>query len=231
MQMLLGKWFAFLPMLAVAATATTPESWRLIDRFKDVPVGEWVRLKYTGGSEHLLLVADRGDKTVTLEERVQEEGYLTSWSQIVIDFEKKGPVAVRERMPDGQIREVPVEGEESSLGEELRALLTARFRRDPGMEVVVVPAGRFSCKVYRGVYDDKFIQIFFSDKIPLYPVKVVIPGYELTIRLVAFGKGMESRFSPKEEKPATSEGASTPVSEPLAAPPPAPGNSSEGKTR
>jgi len=221
----------FLPVLAApAADTTAAESWQLIDRFKDIPVGEWVRLKYSGGSEHLLLVAARDDAAVTLEEKVHEQGYLTSWTQVVIDLAKKAPVAVREKTPDGEIHEVRVEGEKSSLAEELYALLTARFRQEPRTELVVVPAGRFACKVYRSVYDDKFIQIFFSDKIPLYPVKVVIPGYELTIRLVAFGKGMESRFFPRDKSP-KSDAAEAPASEPLGTPPSAPENNCEGKAR
>ena len=72
----------------------------------------------------------------------------------------------------------------------------ARFWQEPGTQRVVVPAGKFVCREYHAVYNKKSITIFFSNKIPLYPVKVLIPGYNLIIRLVAFGKGMESRFLP-----------------------------------
>jgi len=183
------------------AFATAPQGWRLTDRFKSVSVGEWVKLKYSGGSEHLLLLAEKDEKTATLEERVREEGYLTCWTQIVIDLEKRVPVMFRERLPDGEVHEVKIEGEKSNLDEDFQALLTAEFWREPGTERVVVPAGTFTCEVYRAVYDQKLIRIFFSKNIPLYPVKVLIPNYQLTISLVDFGKEMKSRFLSDREKP------------------------------
>ncbi len=193
------KGLLLLPLLvAVSLGARSAEQWKLIDRLKNVSVGEWVRLKYSGGSEHILLVAAKDDTTVTLEELIEEEGYVTSWSQIVIDWKKGLPVLLREKMARGDIRETRIEDEKSNLNEDFYALLTARFWEEPGTERVIVPAGTFSCKSYHAVYNKKAITIFFSNKIPLYPVKVVIPGYSLIIRLVAFGKGMESHFLPSE---------------------------------
>jgi len=193
------KLSVFLLMLSfLTIGATTPQAWRLTDRFKTVSPGEWVRLRYSGGSQHLLLVAAKGEKTVTLEERVREHGYLTSWTQIVIDLKKGLPIAIRERMLGGEIREIKLEGDKVKLDEEFLALLAARFREEPDTVRVVVPAGTFTSKVYRAVYNKKLIRIFLAKEIPLYPVKVLIPNYQLTISLTAYGKGMESRFFPKE---------------------------------
>jgi len=193
------KRLLFLPLLLVVALgATSRGSWELIDRFKNVSVGEWVKLRYSRTSEHLLLVAAKDEETMTLEEMVKEQGYITSWMQIVVDLKKGLPVLARKRMPRGGIREIKIEGKESGLNEDFYAILTARFWEEPKTQRVVVPAGVFSCKSYHAVYNKKFIRIFFSNKIPLYPVKVVIPGYNLIIRLVAFGKGMESHFSPMQ---------------------------------
>jgi hypothetical protein len=191
---------AFLVLL-FPAFAAAPQGWRLTDRFKSVSVGDWVKLKYSGGSEHLLLLAEKDDKTVTLEERVREEGYVTSWTQVVIDLEKRTPVMFRERLPDGEVREMKIEGVKSNLDADFQALLTAEFWQEPGTERVIVPAGVFTCEVYRAVYDGKLIRIFFSKSIPLYPVKVLIPNYQLTISLIDFGKEMKSRFLPEREKP------------------------------
>jgi len=200
MSTVLRRTFLLIPLLVTTAPgARAAETWELIDRLKDVPVGEWVRLSYSRGSEHLLLVAAKDEQTITLEERVREKGYVTSWTQVVIDLNKKLPVIFRERMLTGEIREANIEAKESGLNEDFHALLTARFWEQPGTERVVVPAGRFSCKVYESVFNKKFIRIFISSDIPLYPVKVLMPGYELTIRLVAFGKGMESRFLPVKD--------------------------------
>lgn len=185
-----------LPLVMISALAATPRgSWQLIDRFKNVSVGEWVKLRYSRTSEHLLLVAAKDEETITLEEMVKEQGYVTSWMQVVVDLKKRLPVLARKRMPRGEIREIKIEGKESGLNEDFYAILTARFWEEPETQRVVVPAGVFSCKSYHAVYNKKFIRIFFSNKIPLYPVKVVIPNYNLIIRLVAFGKGMESHFS------------------------------------
>lgn len=188
-------------VLFSSAFAAAPQGWRLTDRFKSVSAGEWVKLRYSGGSEHLLLLAEKDEKTATLEERVREEGYLTSWTQVVIDLEKRTPIIFRERTPDGEVREVKIEGEKSNLDVDFHALLTAEFWQEPGTERVIVPAGTFTCEVYRAVYDRKLIRVFFSKTIPLYPVKVLIPNYQLTISLVDFGKGMTSRFLPDREKP------------------------------
>jgi len=193
------KRLLFLPLLVTVALGATPRgAWELTDKLKNVPVGDWVKLKYSRGSEHLLLVAAKDDRTITLEELVREEGYRTSWTQIVIDLKKKAPVVIRERTPLGEIRETQIKGGKSNLNEDFYALLTARFWQEPeSQRVVVVPAGKFSCKRYQAVFNKKLIRIFFSNKIPLYPVMVVIPHYNLTIRLIAFGKGKESRFLPK----------------------------------
>ncbi len=205
------KKFLFLPLALLALGATATEGWQLAERFKEVSAGEWVRLNYSGGSEHLLLAAAKDDNTVTLEERIREEGYLTSWTQIVMDLKKRMPVLLRERMPDGQIIETPIQGEKSGLHEDFYALFAAHFFEEPQSERVVVPAGTFSCKVYRAVFNKKLIRIFLSDQIPLYPVKVLIPNYQLTISLAAFGKGMESRFpSKKTEAPEKDTGQTTP---------------------
>jgi hypothetical protein len=194
------KLLVFLPVLSLFTIgATTPQAWRLTDKFKTVSPGQWVRLRYSGGSQHLLLAAAKDDKTVTLEERVREEGYLTSWTQTVIDLKKGLPVVLRERMPEGEIREIKLESDKVQLDDDFQALLAARFWQEPGTVRVVVPAGVFSCQVYRAVYNKKLIRIFLSKEIPLYPVKVLIPNYQLTISLTAYGKGMESRFYPKEE--------------------------------
>jgi hypothetical protein len=189
------KTVLILPLFVlISVRAVCSEGWQLIDRFKDVSLGEWVKLKYSGGSEHFLLVAAKDEKTITLEELVQEQGYVTSWMQIVIDLKKKLPVLIRERTPRGEIRETPIEGDKSNLNEDFYALLTARFVEETETPRVVVPAGRFACKQYYAIFNKKFVRIYFSDKIPLYPVKVVIPNYELVIKLVAFGKGQESQF-------------------------------------
>lgn len=190
-------------VLFSSAFAAAPQGWRLTDRFKSVSAGEWVKLRYSGGSEHLLLLAEKDEKTATLEERVREEGYLTSWTQVVIDLEKRTPIIFRERTPDGEVREVKIEGEKSNLDADFHALLTAEFWQEPGTERVIVPAGTFTCEVYRAVYDRKLIRVFFSKTIPLYPVKVLIPNYQLTISLVDFGKEMKSRFLPDRQKPTT----------------------------
>jgi hypothetical protein len=202
---------ALLPFLTLGVVSLG--SWELTEKFRNVAVGDWVRLLYTGGAEHLLFVAARDENTVTLEEVVREEGYRTSWTQIVVDLEKKLPVVVRERMPGGQIREVKIEGEKSNLDEDFYALLRARFWEQPETERVVVPAGDFRCKVYHGVYNERFIRIYFSQAIPLYPVKVFIPSYNLTIRLAAFGKGMKSRFLPEENVPSKENVGGKPAEE------------------
>ena len=194
------KKLLFLPLLVIIALAATPrETWQLVDRFKNVSAGEWVKLKYSGGPEHVLLVAAKDDKSITLEEIVREQGYLTSWTQIVVDLKTKLPVLARERMPLGEIRETKIEGKKSNLNEDFYALLTARFWEEPGTRRVVVPAGTFSCQQYEAVFNKKLIRVYFSNKIPLYPVMVVIPSYELTVKLAAFGKGKESRFFPREK--------------------------------
>jgi hypothetical protein len=192
---------------AFAAESAIPSAWELIDRFKDVSLGDWVKLKYSGGSEHLLLAAAKDKDSITLEERVREQGYLTSWTQTVIDLKKKTPVTFRERLPDGVIRELQLDSKQAALDEDFQALLTAKFEEEPGTEVVIVPAGRFSCNIYRAVYNKKLIRVFFSPKVPLYPVKVLIPNYQLTIRLDTFGKEMVSRFFPDGQKPAAPDPA------------------------
>jgi hypothetical protein len=186
---------------SLAMGATTPQAWRLTDKFKTVSVGEWVRLRYSGGSEHLLLVARKNDETVTLEERVREEGYLTSWTQTVIGLKKGLPTLFREKTAEGELREIKLEEDKVQLDEDFQALLAAEFWQEPGTERVVVPAGTFTCQVYRAVYNKKLIRVFLSKEIPLYPVKVLIPNYQLTISLTAYGKGMESRFFPEGESP------------------------------
>ena len=198
------KGILLLFFLVISLPAVTAEgTWQLVDRFKEVSVGEWVKLKYSGGSEHFLLVAGKDEKTITLEEHVREgkEGYVTSWMQIVIDLKKKLPVLVRERMPRGEIRETQIKEDRSNVNEDFYALLTARFAEQPETRWQIVPAGRFLCKQYHAIFNKKFIRIYTSDEIPLYPVVVVIPNYELVIKLASFGKGRESRFFVGAKKP------------------------------
>ncbi len=196
------KLLVLLSILSLFAIgATTPQAWRLTDKFKTASLGQWVRLKYSSGSDHLLLVAAKGDKTITLEEKVCEEGYLTSWTQTVIDLKKGVPVVLRERLPQGEIREINLKSDKVELDEDFQALLAAKFWQEPEAERVVVPEGAFTCQVYRAVYNKKLIRIFLSKEIPLYPVKVLIPNYQLTISLMKYGEDMPSRFFRGIESP------------------------------
>ncbi len=198
------KYSLILPLLMILSTGgASEETWQLVDRFKEVSVGEWVKLRYSGGSEHFLLVASKDDKTITLEELVREQGYTTSCTQIVIDLKKKLPILFRERMPRGEIRETEIKEDRSNVNEDFYALLTARFSQQPETRRVVVPAGTFLCKQFYAIFNKKFIRVHVSEKIPLYPVMVVIPNYELVIKLQDFGKGKESRFFTGAKQPPT----------------------------
>ena len=71
-----------------------------------------------------------------------------------------------------------------------------------GTVVKKVRAGKFKCQKYRGLYDGGLINIWYSDAIPLYPVKIAIYKYHKEIELFAYGEDGVSEFSPPKKQSA-----------------------------
>jgi len=184
----------------------------LVDKYRDIEIGDWVKLELTTGTIQLLFVADRDESSVTIEVRESDRGFIVSWHQIVIDSVQKRAVLIREKDPvSGTVIErEPLEDE--GIDEVLRAEFievgtekisqTMQVPSEDGKELVEKKT-RFNCVKYKSVikFDEKrYIEMWYANEIPLYPVKVNVPGLNTTVRLVRHGSGRVSRFLPPEEE-------------------------------
>lgn len=180
----------------------------LIDKYQNAKAGDWVRLELTNGTVQLVFIAEKKDDSVVLEVKEMDRGFVVAWRQLVIDSAQKKTILVRQKdLLTGEINEHPPKDEEN-----IDEVLQAEFR-ETGKEKITqqieewdnktlkyIRKNRtFQCKLYRSVIANRFIEIWYSDEIPLYPLKANIPGLNTTIRLVRYGTGMESKFEPIEK--------------------------------
>jgi hypothetical protein len=179
----------------------------MLDVFRQLKVGDWVRTRWSNKEEHTLLVAARTDEQITIEEIVQDRGFRKAWTQLDVSLADGTLLALRERLADGTIeaREPSAESQRGTSD-----LLVERFRPDGREELklgaIIVYAdgekrdekrGLFLCRRYRiTVEENRYAHLWFSRvKLPDYPVRIHYYEEHLTIQLEAFGTGRASEFS------------------------------------
>ena len=202
------KIFIFVIFIVSIIISSICPGMTLIEKYKDIKVGDWVKLEVSNGTKQLLFVADKDDKSITIEIKEYDRGFVVSWRQLVIDIPEKKTVLIREKDPvSGKIIErKPLEGE--SVDDVLQARFdkkgdeklrhTLQVPSDDGKRLIEKRM-TFDCEVYKTVLEDRFVEIWYSKEIPLYPLKANIPGLNTTIKLVRYGSGWESRFLPPEK--------------------------------
>ncbi len=184
------------------------DAFDLIDRYEEVKEGQWVKTKWSNGTVHTLLIAKRQGDIVTLEEKIEDRGFITAWTQTDIDINNRKVLAHRYRDPltQGVIEEKASEDEELDLvlrltfdeeGDE-KLKLELEFY-DEEKQKTETRKVSFECKKYKTIWEGKFVEIWFSDEIPLYPLKVNIFRYDLTIKLVGYGENRNSDFYPAKQ--------------------------------
>ena len=179
----------------------------MLDVFRRLDVGDWVRTRWSNKEEHTLLVAARTDEQITIEEIVEDRGFRKAWTQLDVSLADGALLALRERLADGTIeaREPSAESQRGTSD-----LLLEPFRPD-GQDELEIRAiavyadgekhdekrGLFLCRRYRiTVEENRYAHLWFSRiKLPDYPVKIHYYEEHLTIQLEAFGTGRESEFS------------------------------------
>jgi len=169
----------------------------LFDKYRNVEPGQWVKFKTRKGMAHYLLVADKKGDVLTIEEKITNRGFLTSWTQLDIDLDQKKVIAVREKDP----AEDKIIEQRRFDNSEIEKILKIRFNKTSEKPVTKrVAAGKFKCHRYTGVYDEGQIVIYYSDKIPLYPVRIAIHRYDKQVDLRDFGQGHVSEFYPDVDR-------------------------------
>jgi hypothetical protein len=185
----------------------------MLDVFKRLEVGDWVRTRWTNKEEHTLLVAARTEETMTIEEIVEDRGFTKAWTQLDVSLEDGSLIALRERLADGTIEE---REPESDAQQGTSDLLVRPFRPDghdeqQGRIEVFAPdqaepqqvlRGTFLCRRYKiTVEEGRYAHIWFSQKkLPDYPIKIHYYERNLTIELRAFGTGRASTFTQEPER-------------------------------
>jgi hypothetical protein len=187
----------------------------MLDVFKRLAVGDWVRTRWTNKETHTLLVAAKDDKTITIEEIVNNPKLKApiGWTQLDVSLEDGTLVALRDRLADGTIEErEPTADAQRGTSD----LLTEPFRPDGGENLRLDPIdvydggtktgvkrGLFLCRRYRiTVEKNRYAHVWFSRvKLPQYPVKIHYYEENLTILLEAFGTARASEFTTKPEPP------------------------------
>ena len=184
----------------------------MLDVFRGLKVGDWVRTRWTNKEVHTLLVAARSETTVTIEEIVEDRGFRKAWTQVDVALEDGALVALRERLPDGTIEErEPTPDAQRGTSD----LLAQKFRRDgdnvdldirrievytEGVEEPEIVRGSLRCRRYKiTVKEGRWARLWFSkEKLPDYPVKISYPEENLGIQLEAFGRGRASTFNERQ---------------------------------
>jgi hypothetical protein len=194
-----------------AETAKEPTC--MLDVFKRLSVGDWVRTRWTNKEVHTLLVTAKDDKTITIEEIVEDRGFRKAWTQLDVSLADGTLVALRDRLADGTIEErEPTADAQRGTSD----LLTEPFRPDgredlqlgpidvyDGDTKTVIRRSLFLCRRYKiTVEKGRYAHVWFSRiKLPHYPVKIHYYEENLTILLEAFGTGRASEFTTKPEPP------------------------------
>ncbi|MBN1916337.1 MAG: hypothetical protein JW889_00390 [Verrucomicrobia bacterium] len=179
----------------------------MLDVFRGLHVGDWVRTRWTNKEVHTLLVAARDAETITIEEIVEDRGFRKAWTQIDVSIEDGELLALRVRRRDGGIEKRKPDPDAQRGTSDL---LNERFRRDgqeairiarievyaAGVEAPEIRRGLFQCQRYKiTVERGRWARLWFSTvKLPDYPVKISYPEENLGISLEAFGSGRESTF-------------------------------------
>lgn len=195
------------------ADDTPKEPTCMLDVFKRLSVGDWVRTGWTNKEKHTLLVAARDDETITIEEIIEDRGLRKAWTQLDVSLEDGTLVGLRDRLADGTIEErEPTPDAQRGTSD----LLTEPFRPDGREELRLDPIdvydsdtktgvkhGLFLCRRSKITVEKKrYAHVWFSRiKLPDYPVKIVYYEEKLTIKLEAFGTGRASTFTSKPEPP------------------------------
>jgi hypothetical protein len=195
----------------------------MLDVFKRLAVGDWVRTRWTNKETHTLLVAAKTDTLITIEEIVHNPKLTApiAWTQLDVSLEDGSLAALRERLADGTIekREPSAESQRGTSD-----LLTQPFRPDGADELRLDPIevyadgtktgttrGPFQCRRYRiTVEKGRYAHVWFSRvKLAQYPVKIHYYEENLTIKLEAFGTGRASEFTTPPQEPRRSPPTTT----------------------
>jgi hypothetical protein len=195
------------------ATDQPAEPGCMLDVFKRLEVGNWIRTRWTNKEEHTLLVAAKTDKMITIEEIVEDRGLTKAWTQLDVSLEDGSLLAMRERLADGTIEE---REPDSDAQQGTSDLLVRPFRPDghdeqqgrievfaaDQQEPQQVLRGTFSCRRYKiTVEEGRYAHVWFSQKkLPDYPIKIHYYERNLTIELKAFGAGRASTFTQEPEQ-------------------------------
>jgi len=207
------SYLRILAFFTFAVVAGQCVAMNLVEKYADLKAGDWVRLDLTNKTRQLLFVAAKDEKTVTIEVEEKDRGFVVSLRQLVIDVKEKRTILVRDKDPvSGEVKE-HLPNEEENIDEVLQTefrfiadeKLTHKIEElDEKKLEYVSKTKTFNCKYYKSTIDNRFVEMWYSDEIPLYPLKANIPGLQTTIRLVRFGTGMKSKFQPandsKEDK-------------------------------
>lgn len=198
---------------------TNAEPACLLDVFRRLHEGDWVRTRWTNKEEHTLLVTSRTDEVITIEEIVEDRALRKAWTQLDVNLEDGRLLALRERLADGTVLEREPEAE-SQRG--TSDLLREPFRPDGEDEIearievhapdVAEPQTlrrAFLCRRYKiTVEEGRYAHVWYSGQVPNYPIKIHYYERDLTIALKAFGTGRESAFTkpPPPRRPRTPRG-------------------------
>jgi hypothetical protein len=180
----------------------------LVEKYANVKIGDWVSLEITNGTKQFIFIADKNEKTMTIEVEEKDRGYVVAWRQLVIDIAEKKTILVRDKDPiNGEVKEHPPTDEES-IDEVLQAEFkeVSKEKRNLTIEILNEKTLRydkvkktFNCTLFESVLDDHHIDIWYSDEIPLYPVVANIYGINTTIKLKRYGTGATSKFLPEDK--------------------------------
>lgn len=163
---------------APAAWAAPPDLGELLQKAEP---GAWVRMKNPNGMETVTLATRKEGKTLTIEVHTYRKKKPQSWVEQVISIPEKKVIRARILYPDGTIDEIPVESYAI-------ALESFENYKEVGREEIEVPAGKFSCRHYRTVIDDRLVHVWLSEEVPL--TRLVKSSFkEGSIVLLEIGKG------------------------------------------
>lgn len=200
----------------ILSVVTSCGAMTLIEKYRDIKAGDWVVLEVSDGTITLLSVAEKDKDFITIEmkERTNpgkgKESFLLSWRQIRIDLQKKEAVLVREKnIRTGEIQErnpLPDEGIDEVLRAEFVEAGEEELKQklkfwDKEQKKVVEKRMTFSCTYYKAIVNKKLIEIWCSEEILLYPIKVRVYNPNATVKLIDHGEGWKSHFFPPKEGP------------------------------
>ncbi|MDP8218264.1 MAG: hypothetical protein P9M03_06020 [Candidatus Theseobacter exili] len=165
--------------LLILISANDLQALKISDFYKEVQPGQWILMKSSDGLSTRTIIEKKDSEKIELQIESFSDKELISISDQIYDCFRNKIVYIKTRDKTGRIFELSSDDTQTDDFFNLDYTLI-------GEETVMVPAGKFICKVYKAIYQDHVVKAWISTEVPVFHL-VKISAQGISVRLVDFG--------------------------------------------